>query len=124
LHPLSGTSFDLTVNLTVPNTLQMGVYMLDWDDGRVTTISNVPGHASEQVSGYQNGKWYLDQVSGDPTHPVTATCNANAGNAVISAIMFDNVQFVPEPSAVLLLGPGAIGLALGRKLSTAVRRRG
>lgn len=81
---------------------QIAAYCLDWDNyggGRTETLSILDGTTgatldTRTISSFQNGVWLVWTVSGHVKLQVTNT--NGAGNAVISALMFDAPATTPS----------------------------
>ena len=87
----SNNSFNAAVNITDGNTHQVALYALDWDNANRTETIQVLDTATGAVldtralSSFQNGVYYVWNVSGNVTFKVINTSNTNA---VLSGLFF------------------------------------
>ncbi|HEY2588080.1 MAG TPA: ELWxxDGT repeat protein [Tepidisphaeraceae bacterium] len=91
----SGSSFTLDVNLTDGQAHQVALYLVDYDYRNRSETVQVSDAGTGQVldtqnvSGFQGGRWLVYDLSGHVT--ITVTNNSGSANAVASGLMFDPV---------------------------------
>ena len=132
LNPFPGTGngttdFSFTLTGTVPSLIQIGL-MTDNTDGAVFTaggvqLSGVGASGAPKItfSGVTDNNvpdWTFFTIAGGftgETFTVTGY-GGGAGCACIGVIAFDS-GIIPEPASMLMLGLGALGIGLARRVS-------
>jgi len=109
--------FTLHLDANIPTYFDLSLYLLDWDTGgqRAGSIEIPSMGVDDAVAGYNNGRWYLYRVYAGPDDPLDVTFTQSSGNAVVSAICFDNAYTFPEPATLTLVGGGLLLAAWRRR---------
>ena len=109
---------DFLLQVTKPVEFDISLYLLDWDSfGRSQTeLFLNPASDPYLATGYHNGVWLTYHVYADPSSSLDLRSLYGGGaNAVLSAVTFDNLNYVPEPATLTLLALGGLGLLRRRR---------
>lgn len=97
----------------------MAVYALDWDSYTRAGVLQLAGFDDTRrpIVGFHDGLWHIFRVHAAPNVPLDFSFSRiSGGNITLSAIMFGNVQFVPEPSSMALWVLGVLAWFVRRRI--------